>query len=259
MARVVSIKRPEVFLITAGCAAALLLFSLGTLTWATTEYTCLTGKSCAYCHENPDGGGILTSKGEGYRKAGYLLTAAAEPSAWGPSFRLIIGFFHILAAVVWFGAIFYIHLFIKPHSLTGGLPKKERTLGWVCIIVVGITGILLTIFRVHSLQAFWTTTFGIVWLIKVFFFMLMVAIAAMATTRLNRHMRQAHEKAAENPLSAVDGKQGRPAHIAYAGELYDVSESTLWKDGMHMAGILPERISRRPCPGLPTVPRYSKK
>lgn len=42
--------------------------------WATTEYTCLTGKSCSFCHENPNGGGILTSEGEDYPAYPDLLT-----------------------------------------------------------------------------------------------------------------------------------------------------------------------------------------
>jgi hypothetical protein len=126
-----SMRRPRGLLSTVGFLAFLFISSLGTLAWATTEYTSLTGKSCSFCHENPHGGGILTEKGEGFRKAGYVLTADVVPSAWGPSFRLIIGFFHILAAVIWFGAIFYIHLFVKPRSLISGLPRNERVLGWI--------------------------------------------------------------------------------------------------------------------------------
>ena len=210
------------------------LLSSANLTQATTEYTCLTGKSCTFCHENPHGGGILTTEGETYRQAGYVLTADIIPSAWGTTMRLIVGFLHILASVVWFGTIFYVHLFIKPQSLTSGLPKSERILGWVCIVVVGITGVVLTTFRIQSIEAFWSTTFGIVWLVKVAFFLLMVAVAAIATTRLNRRMREAHKAEAENPMTAANGKDGHPAHIGYAGDVYDVSDSKFWKDGAHM-------------------------
>lgn len=202
--------------------------------WATTEYTCLTGKSCSFCHENPNGGGILTSQGEAYRQAGYVITADFIPAAWSSTIRLVVGFLHILASVIWFGTIFYIHLFIKPQSFARGLPKSERILGWVCIFVVGITGVILTTFRIHALNAFWNTTFGIVWLVKVAFYLLMVAIAAIATTRLNKRMREAHSAVGENPLLTANGKEGRPAHIGYNGYLYDVSESKLWKNGGHM-------------------------
>jgi predicted heme/steroid binding protein len=36
-------------------------------------------------------------------------------------------------------------------------------------------------------------------------------------------------------LGRCDGKQGRPAWIAWRGKVYDVSESFLWKGGRHMA------------------------
>jgi predicted heme/steroid binding protein len=36
-------------------------------------------------------------------------------------------------------------------------------------------------------------------------------------------------------LARCDGKEGRPACIAYRGKVYDVSESFLWKGGRHMA------------------------
>lgn len=35
-------------------------------------------------------------------------------------------------------------------------------------------------------------------------------------------------------LAAFDGKEGRPGYVAHAGKVYDVSESKLWKDGVHM-------------------------
>lgn len=37
----------------------------------------------------------------------------------------------------------------------------------------------------------------------------------------------------EMELRRCDGQKGRPAYIAYAGVVYDVTQSTLWRDGMH--------------------------
>lgn len=35
-------------------------------------------------------------------------------------------------------------------------------------------------------------------------------------------------------LAAFDGREGRPVYIVHAGKVYDVSQSKLWKDGVHM-------------------------
>jgi len=34
-------------------------------------------------------------------------------------------------------------------------------------------------------------------------------------------------------LWQYDGRDGRPAYIAYEGKVYDVTDSYLWKDGDH--------------------------
>jgi predicted heme/steroid binding protein len=36
-------------------------------------------------------------------------------------------------------------------------------------------------------------------------------------------------------LTHYDGKEGRPAYIAYKGKVFDVSNSFLWKRGRHQA------------------------
>jgi predicted heme/steroid binding protein len=35
-------------------------------------------------------------------------------------------------------------------------------------------------------------------------------------------------------LKQYNGKNGKPAYIAYQGKVYDVSQSKLWSDGDHM-------------------------
>lgn len=38
----------------------------------------------------------------------------------------------------------------------------------------------------------------------------------------------------QDELQSHDGQDGRPAHVAYRGQVYDVSESKLWQKGVHM-------------------------
>jgi predicted heme/steroid binding protein len=35
-------------------------------------------------------------------------------------------------------------------------------------------------------------------------------------------------------LEEYNGKNGKPAYIAYKGKVYDISDSDLWRDGEHM-------------------------
>jgi len=207
-------------------------FSLIQKVHASPEFSGQTGQACSACHKNPDGGGALTLQGERYKADGFFWDAVDRP-LWGTRIiKTLLGFLHLLFGVVWFGSIVYVHLIIKPKSLAGGMPRSEKMLGRICVVVVGLTGIGLTVLKVQNLNELWTTSFGIVWLIKVATYLMMVAVAAVATTVIDRKLRQAGRKKTE---LNNDGQEGRPAHIVYKGRRYDVSASKMWKNGVHMA------------------------
>ena len=42
------------------------------------------------------------------------------------------------------------------------------------------------------------------------------------------------KKVTHQELEANDGKNGKPAYIAYHGKVYDVSDSSFWMEGEHM-------------------------
>jgi predicted heme/steroid binding protein len=42
------------------------------------------------------------------------------------------------------------------------------------------------------------------------------------------------KKVTQEELIANDGKNGKPAWIAYQGKVYDVSDSSFWMEGEHM-------------------------
>lgn len=39
----------------------------------------------------------------------------------------------------------------------------------------------------------------------------------------------------QDELHQYDGKEGRPAYVAFQGKVYDVSASFLWRSGKHQA------------------------
>ena len=218
----------------------LALFCLQGRAQATEEYAKKTGLDCGFCHVNPLGGGELTQAGEAYRAR--LVTGGMEagPGLLKKTIRLIIGYMHILAGVVWFGTIFYVHILLKPAYASKGLPKGELILGWTCIIIVGVTGTLLTIARMPSLDAFVSTKFGVLLSIKIAMYLLMAGTAVLVTFVLGPKMREKRAAAMKengeyslDDLRAFDGKDGRKALVAVEGTVYDVTGSRLWKNGKH--------------------------
>ena len=47
-------------------------------------------------------------------------------------------------------------------------------------------------------------------------------------------MATGQKKVTQQELEENNGKNGKPAFIAYKGKVYDVTESAMWSDGEHM-------------------------
>ena len=166
------------------------IFSLIQSVHASPEFSGQTEQPCSACHKNPDGGGALTLKGERYKADGFFWGDVNQP-AWSTRLiKTILGFLHILFGVVWFGSIVYVHIIIKPQSLVGGMPKSEKRLGRICIVMVGLTGIGLSLIKFQTPRELWTTSFGIIWIVKVGTYLLMLIAAAVATTAIDRRLQR---------------------------------------------------------------------
>lgn len=234
----------------------LLVITLVQPTFGLPEYSEQTGKQCGVCHVNPDGGGDLTAQGLYFQanktlphEEGEVETATPQSeSRFKPilplshNVRLLVGFLHVLIAVLWFGAIFYVHLIIGPGKLSAGIPKAERRLGVGSILGVFITGSILTLNRIDSFSGLSSTSFGRVLLLKIFLFFCMAAFAVVAITVVHRAMARAvkggvsTEKDVLSPtaLSAFNGQNGKPVYVAVNGKVYDLTNSRRWKDGIHL-------------------------
>jgi predicted heme/steroid binding protein/uncharacterized membrane protein len=221
---------------------SLLILLLPASALASVEYARQTGEACAECHVDPTGGGQLTLRGKEFRddlKAKGLykpLTTAQHV------IRLIVGYLHTMTAIIWFGAILYVHILLKPAYAARGLPRGELMLGWGSIVIMAVTGTMLTVARVPSVEVLYTTRFGILLLIKVSLFAVMVTTAAVTTFVIGPRLRakkalalkEGRQDLTAQELGQFDGKDGRPAYVAYSGEIYDVTGGKFWKDGSHM-------------------------
>jgi predicted heme/steroid binding protein/uncharacterized membrane protein len=219
---------------------SLLVIVLPSLCLATPEYAGKTGLYCTACHVDGTGG-KLTKDGEDFkedlRAKGFY--RPLHPVQKGV--RLIIGYLHLLTAIAWFGTIFYVHILLKPAYAAKGLPKGELILGWSSMIIMAITGTLLTISRIPSWNMFYTTRFGILLSMKVILFMIMVATAAIVTFMIGPRIRkqrtqiptQLKTRMTLDDLRHFDGSENRPSYFAYQGKIYDVCLSKAWKEGIH--------------------------
>ncbi len=200
-----------------------------------------SGHGCSYCHLDPAGGGDLTADGDAYLER--LYATDAGDTAWvGKLPRLLVGYLHILFAVLWFGTILYVHIVLKPAYAAKGLPRGEKLVGVISFWVVGISGVFLSMNRLDSWGQLVETRFGILLLIKVSLYLLMLVSAVFVIKVVGPRLKgkpATQEHVAGEPFDEVslkhyDGQEGRPCYFAYQGKVYDASGSRLWPSGMHM-------------------------
>lgn len=211
---------------------------------ATEEYAAQTGQTCGVCHLDPGGGGELTTAGTAFATTRHKESTPA-PSLMVRLFRLAVGYLHILTGIFWFGTILYVHLILKPAYAAGGLPRGEVRVGLISMLIMGVSGIILTFYRISSPDMLLHTRFGILLLIKFALYLVMVFSALFVVTVIGPRLK-AKRKASTvlahaaggrltpEELSVYDGKEGHPAWFAFEGKIYAATASRLWKQGLHM-------------------------
>lgn len=213
--------------------------------FATPEYSERSEQGCLTCHVDEEGGSKLTTKGLEFAASGYVWPPAGGYRVLGPirkSVRLVIGFFHIVAAFLWLGTILYVHIMLRPGYAASGLPKGEVMLGIFSMLTVGVTGTLLTISRIKSLDVLYMSPWGKVLTAKIILYIIMISSALFTVIFVGPKLKRGKIKAkipedkAFDPLTlmAFDGKGDVPAFIAFKGKIYDVGDLKLWKNGVHM-------------------------
>ena len=210
--------------------------------WSTEEYAVQTGKECTFCHVNPNEGTELNGNGleflTGLEKKGLVRKTSGSIR----TVRFILIYIHVITAFIWFGSIFYIHIFLKPAYVTKGIPKGELKLGWASMLTMLLTGTVLTWMKIPAFSSFFKTRFGVYLFIKIILFVLLVFIVIFVTLYISPKLKKKIRSSGivvegnktHGELEGFDGKDGRPAYVAYAGKIYDVSHSPLWKNGQHL-------------------------
>jgi predicted heme/steroid binding protein/uncharacterized membrane protein len=211
---------------------------------ATPDFAERTGQPCRACHLADDGG-ALNATGAAYRATGVWPPAPAAAAPYLPLSPAVVPFVrlaHLIFGFLWFGTILYVHLLLRPAYAAKGLPTGEMRLGIASMIVVGASGLLLTLTATGDMAALPATHWGRMLTAKAIVYLVMITSAAVVVIWLRPRLRST--KAYRRPpadglfdavtLTAFDGKEGRPAYIAYNGAVYDVTASRLWREGKHM-------------------------
>ncbi len=213
------------------------------LAGATEEYAKQTGQPCSVCHLDPGGGGELTPAGTSFAESRKAATKNPEQGIFIKGFRLVIGYIHFLTGIFWFGTILYVHLILKPAYAASGLPRGEQRVGVISMIIMGITGSILTYSRLTSFDSFFHTRFGILLFIKICLYLVMVISALFVITIIGPKLKAKKKEPALpdttdeltlEELTSYNGQEGRPAYFAFEGKIYDATQSKLWKQGVHM-------------------------
>jgi predicted heme/steroid binding protein len=217
--------------------------------FATEDYAVETGQQCSVCHISASGGGGLTQAGESYSEAPENWKAPGKPGKRIPVYlrimHMVILYAHVFFGIIWIGTILYVHLVLKPKYALGGLPRSELKLAWISMPMLGLTGVLLTMWRLQLAPSLFATMFGKLLIVKIVMFLLMLSSATFVTLYVGPRLKALVAK--HSPVANTSGKNrftlddlgdhngadGGRTLIAANDQVYDVSSSPMWKGGIH--------------------------
>lgn len=237
----------------------LLILLLGVISFpieldAWPQYARDTREGCNACHLEKSV--TMSPAGIDYAASGYKWPPSGGFWSIAPisdSALPIIGFLHIFTGVLWLGTILYVHIVLRPAYAEKGLPKTEVRLGLGSMVIVGVTGILLTLSRVRGWDVFLDTTWGNFLAAKIIIYLTLVLSGLFVVVFIGPKLRQSIQAGQKpkdglyDPVSLMDfdGNEGRPAYIAYMGKVYDVTDSNLWKRGTHFIHKAGEDLTKQ--------------
>lgn len=227
---------------------------------ATPQFASETGKDCGYCHATP--GGPLTAEGRAFRDNGFVLPATTTgPTTTGPTtpgtpsttdqavgqpptapgpilalpawLRTLLLWAHLAAVVAWLGAIIFVHLVQTPKVAGQGIPRGYLKLAWPSIVVLGVSGALLTLGDITGLGVLTDGRWGRLLLTKIVIYVVLAAVALFVTLVMSPRLRLMNERQHSRGRSQEQWRAEGRVTFGYAGKVLDVTGSRLWREGRH--------------------------
>jgi predicted heme/steroid binding protein len=135
-----------------------------------------------------------------------------------------------------------VHLILRPGYASRGLPKGEVALGMISMVIVGISGSLLTVSKIRSIDVLYSSPWGITLSVKIILYLIMISSALFVVLFIGPRLKKGGKMSVTDipkifdpeTLTSFDGKEGRPPYIAYKGNVFDMTGVKLWKNGSHM-------------------------
>jgi predicted heme/steroid binding protein/uncharacterized membrane protein len=222
---------------------------------ATPQFAAETGKDCGYCHATP--GGPLTAEGRAFRDNGFVLppttagpastatppatdqAVARPPGTSGPILvlpawlRTFLLWTHLVALVAWLGAIIFVHLVQTPKVAGQGIPRGYLKLAWPSIVVLGVSGVLLTLGDITGFGVLTEGRWGRLLLTKIAIYVILAGIALFATLVMSPRLRRMNEQQRGRGHGQEQLRAEGRVTFGYAEKIYDVTGSRLWREGRH--------------------------
>ena len=187
------------------------------------------------------GGGTVTTIGSATTttppttdQAVGLPPAAAGPILVLPAWlRTLLLWAHLVAVVAWLGAIIFVHLVQTPKVAGQGIPRGYLKLAWPSIVVVGVSGALLTFGDITGLAMLTDGRWGRLLLTKIGIYVVLAGIALFATLVMSPRLRRMSDRQRMRGGDHEKWKADGLVTFGYAGKTYDVTGSRLWREGRH--------------------------
>ena len=148
--------------------------------------------------------------------------------------RDLLLWLHLVGIVAWLGAIIFVHVIQTPRIAGRGIPRHYLQLAWPSIAAVAVSGTLLTLDDITGFSQLTDSRWGVLLLVKIFIFLVLVAVATLATFVLSPRLRRQAETGDDG--FATTHERARAAGsvtVSYDGIVYDLSDSRIWRGGRH--------------------------